>query len=229
MARYFKNTSDPSRPMYGVLGDKEHSLPVNTYADVNPTDPPSPALHAYGYAHLKHSPQKESPNFGEGGSIWGDNPEPTELFTHKPETLEVDRLYSHPEVRPHMMTIMALATRDHPTAQITSSDSLTGFSSTLARNASKRGLVKAHRANKDMNVTNRSEIDDFTNDQLGTEDTMKGHTLSWSQPEKVTEFSRSEVMAGKQFLRQMLRPGATNQKIEESSKPQSEQLKLPGI
>lgn len=226
MPRYFKDTNESeygtkqskdSHPSYGVLGDE-----VVKRSSFGPE-------YASGVVHMYHTPEREHPNFRKDGK---DIVGATELFRHVPGTLTVNSMYADHRVRPHMMTVMALAMKDHPNAQLVAGSSLTSFSSALSKNAHKRGLVVPHADNPEMQTDyERGESDypdthslhKFT--QTSTDRDMRRSHLG----DTTKQISHSEVMAGKQFLKQVLRPGATPEAKKQTPKTQSEQLQLPGI
>jgi len=217
MARYFKDLGKGyahggSFPGYSVLADTPDS---EGYGGTT--------VHAMGYVNMHHVPASETPNRFEPKSEGSFDGNKTELFTHTPAELTVNTMYADKRVRPHMMTLMALAKMDHPDAEIVASDTLSHFSSKLSQNAHKRGLVKANYDNPDMLSSGGSR--DSHSVYTGTVADARRATGAdtW---QGIKEIPHSEVMAGKQFLKQMLRPGTTR---KQTPRVESEQLKLPGI
>ena len=224
MPRYFKDKNErpdfprgDNHPAYGVLGDEE-------------IDRGFGPEHPSGYTTFYHRPSREDPNILKGGHGWGNvphrgfHPDATELFRHTPETLTVNSMFADHRVRPHMMTVMALAMQDHPNAQLVAGETLTADSSALSRHAHKLGLVVPHPDNPEME---KSEGNEYTAQpakftQLTSPREMKQRFLG----ETTTEVPHSEVMAGKQFLKQMLRPGTTR---KQTPRVESEQMQLPGM
>ena len=199
MPRYYKNQQPlpqffPDRPNrttilhYGVIGDKEDQ-PTGRYP--------------FGQVRMEHTRAQELPNFSGGKELWRES-QVTELFDHIPETMEVSGMYAHKALRPHMMTVMALAMQDHPNATIVADSVLSGFSSRLAQNAHKRGLLQPHEYNLDM-VSETGMDEDHDDNQLASREEFTDHVMS-GKGYPATEIPHSEVMAGKQFLKQMLRP-----------------------
>jgi hypothetical protein len=209
MARYFRNLNKgyvegSSYPSYAVV----HDTPEESN---NPRVAPR---YAYGYANLYHTPSKEQPNFK--GEVM--KPGATELFTHKPAELHVNLMYADKRVRPHMMTLMALAKLDHPDAQIVAPDTLSNFSSKLAKNAHERGLIKPSFENPDMSTDDDTDHPDEYVRQVANLPNIKNMVLGNGGH----ELTRAEVMKGKQFLKETLRP----RKEETAPAPQSDQPRL---
>jgi hypothetical protein len=130
-------------------------------------------------------------------------------------------MYADKRVRPHMMTVMALAKLDHPNAQIVAPDSLSNFSSKLAKNAHERGLVKPSYDNPDMETDDDPKEPDSYARQVGSVHRFTTDKLGVD----AYDLTRSEVMKGKQFLKETLRP----RKEETAPAPQSDQPRLPGM
>jgi hypothetical protein len=219
MARYFKNPNkgyadDASYPSYAVV----HDTP-DTSIERSPNSEP---VYPYGYVNMYHTPAKEHPNFNTKG---GRKSGATELFTHKPAELHVNLMYADKRVRPHMMTVMALAKLDHPDAQIVASDTLSNFSSKLAKNAHERGLLKPGDANPDM-ITEDSvnQRDDYAR-QINTIYHVRNLKLGGG----AYELTRSEVMKGKQFLKETLRPKTASPTEPSTPAPKNDQPQLPGM
>lgn len=212
MARYFKSPNKgyadgTSFPSYAVV----HDTPEKS------SDPHAEPKYPYGYANMYHTPSKEHPNFK--GEVM--KPGATELFTHKPEELHVNLMYADKRVRPHMMTVMALAKLDHPNAQIVAPDSLSNFSSKLARNAHERGLLKPSYDNPDMETDDDPTEPDSYARQANTIQTIKNLRLGNGGH----ELTRAEVMKGKQFLKETLRP----RREQTAPAPKNDQPQLPGM
>ena len=222
MARYFKSLNKPNGrrttyPTYGVMSD-------STVPTGNRQEPE----HPYGVTELKYHEGGEIANFYSDGS--SGTRSPTELFDHLPSTLTVSTMFADHRLRPHMMTVMALAMRDHPGAQLVAGSHLTDYSSDLSRNAHKKGLVVPHADNPDMQTEYESEYGErrppaafkgrFT--QTAPHEYIKGSLMG----DYAVEVPHSEVMAGKQFLKQMLRPGTTR---KQTPRAESEQMQLPGM
>jgi hypothetical protein len=216
MARYFKNPNKGygdgvSYPSYAVVHDTHDSL-----ATANAGGVPQ---YPYGYVSMYHTPSRESANFDSDGHPMKRNA--TELFTHRPEELHVNLMYADKRVRPHMMTVMALAKLDHPNAQIVAPDSLSTFSSKLAKNAHERGLLKPSHDNPDMETDDVADYYDPYARQVGTVSKIKNDRIGTG----AYELTRSEVMKGKQFLKETLRP----RKEETAPAPKFDQPQLPGM
>jgi hypothetical protein len=220
MARYYKNVPDDSyekrRRTYGVIGDQ------GSYSTLDTKE----ARHPYGEVYLQHAPAQEHPNFDSGGYSMTMDPNPTELFEHSPETLTVDGMRADKRVRPHMMTVMALAQQDHPNAQIVAGSSLTKFSSALSKTAVDKGLIVPHRQNPEMKTMDEIRGAPETEEDFASEAMVNPeHKLKMANayegfiPEK-------EVMKGKQFLKEMLRPKTAPPSAPE---PKYEQPRLPGM
>ena len=217
MARYFKSPNrgyadGSSFPSYGVVDNTP-----DTSTDRSPKSEP---VYPYGYVNMHHTRSREDVNFGSDGVAMRSGA--TELFTHRPEELHVNLMYADKRVRPHMMTVMALAKLDHPNAQIVAPDSLSNFSSKLAKNAHERGLVKPSFDNPDMETDDHKNERDHHARQINTVEHVKSMKLGSG----AYELTRSEVMKGKQFLKETLRP-----RKEEPSAPASknDQPQLPGM
>jgi hypothetical protein len=215
MARYFKSPNKgyadgTSFPSYGVI----HDTP-DTSTDRSPKSDP---VYPYGYVNMYHTPSKEHPNFNSTGQLKNG---PTELFRHVPEELHVNLMYADKRVRPHMMTVMALAKVDHPNAQIVAPDSLSNFSSKLAKNAHERGLVKPSFDNPDLATDDWKNEPDHHARMINTISHVKNMKLGGG----AYELTRSEVMKGKQFLKETLRP----RKEETAPAPKFDQPQLPGM
>lgn len=217
MARYFRDLGkghpfEGSFPGYSVLANTSDQ---EGYGGTT--------VHAMGYVNMHHIPSRETPNRFEPGSEGSVDGNKTELFNHTPAELTVNTMYADKRVRPHMMTLMALAKMDHPDADIVASDTLSHFSSKLSQNAHKRGLVKANYDNPDMRSSGSSR--DSHSVFTGTEADARRATGAevWQSIEELTP---SHVMAGKQFLKQMLRPGTTR---KQTPRVESEQMQLPGM
>ena len=206
MPRYFKNdltSGGNGESHYGVIGDKED---------------PSTGKYPYGRVALDHVKASETAN-----NFYSIHTTSTELFNHSPETMQVSMMYAHRAVRPHMMTVMALAMQDHPHAKIVAASTLSGFSSRLAQNAHKHGLLQPHRSNLDMaSETGMDEDHDFN--QLTSREGFTDEILGERGYNSATEISHSEVMAGRQFLKQMLRPTP-----EPAPAPVAEHPRFPGM
>lgn len=216
MARYFKNPNKGygggvSYPTYGVVHDTPDAA-ATARAGGEPQYP-------YGYASMYHTPSREDPNFDSDGHPLKRNA--TELFRHRPEELHVNLMYADKRVRPHMMTVMALAKLDHPNAQIVAADSLSNFSSKLAKNAHERGLLKPSYDNPDMGTDDDPNGGDVYARQVGTMSKIKDNRLGTG----AFELTRSEVMKGKQFLKETLRP----RKEQTAPAPKFDQPQLPGM
>jgi hypothetical protein len=216
MARYFKNPNKGygdgvSYPSYAVVHDTPDA-PATTKAGGVPQYP-------YGYASMYHTPSREDVNFGSDGVAMKSGA--TELFTHRPEELHVNLMYADKRVRPHMMTVMALAKLDYPNAQIVAPDSLSNFSSKLAKNAHERGLLKPSHENPDMETEDEHNSPDNYVRQVGTISKIKNDRIGTG----AYELTRSEVMKGKQFLKETLRP----RKEETAPAPKFDQPQLPGM
>ena len=216
MARYFRNSGNgyafgSSFPGYSVLSDTVDQ------------EGGGKTIHAMGYVNMHYTPSSEEPNFDSDGHPMKRNA--TELFTHRPAELHVNTMYADRRVRPHMMTIMAIAKMDHPDADIVASDQLSRFSSHLVQSAHKRGLVKANSDNPEMTASAIPSSRDGYSKYTGSEEDARRSTgaLVW---QGVKEIPHSEVMAGKQFLKQTLRPDTTK---KQTPKTQSEQPQLPGM
>lgn len=216
MARYFKKEMDPEKgggsrsyPRYGVISDKPSSV-----------SPDFGNIHPYGYINFNYDQVQETPN--RFNRQEGDNtPLPTELFRNSPEKLTVTSMFADRRVRPHMMTLMALAKQDYPTARLESASHLSQFSSRLSKNAHERGLVSPHEYNTKMETDDTGDVDtayEQTSDVPSIENVVSGFTA-------VKDIPHSDVMAGKQFLKQMIRP-VTEQK---TPKYNAKQPQLPGM
>jgi hypothetical protein len=219
MARYFKSphggyADSTSFPSYGVI----HDTP-DTSTERSPNSDP---VYPYGYVNLYHTPSKEHPNFNSRG---GRKSDATELFTHTPAELHVNLMYADKRVRPHMMTVMALAKLDHPDAQIMSPNSLSNFSSKLARNAHERGLLKPSYDNPDMTTDDWKNENDWHARQVNTEAHIRNLKLGGG----AVEIPRSEVMKGKQFLKETLRPKTASPTEPSAPAPKYDQPQLPGM
>lgn len=216
MARYFRNLNkgyadDASYPAYAVV----HDTPEKS------SDPHAEPKYPYGYANLYHTKSKETPNFK--GEVM--KPGATELFTHRPAELHVNLMYADKRVRPHMMTLMALAKLDHPDAQIVAPDSLSNFSSKLAKNAHERGLLKPSYDNPDMSTDDDPSEPDSYARQANTIQTIKNLRLGNGGH----ELTRAEVMKGKQFLKETLRPKTVSPTEPSAPAPKFDQPQLPGM
>jgi hypothetical protein len=216
MARYFKNPNKGygdgvSYPTYGVIHDTPDAA-ATARAGGKPQYP-------YGYASMYHTPSREDPNFDSDGHPMRKNA--TELFTHRPEELHVNLMYADKRVRPHMMTVMALAKLDHPNAQVVAPDSLSNFSSKLAKNAHERGLLKPSYENPKMETDEDPNEGDVYARQVGSVHRITTDRLGVN----AFELTRSEVMKGKQFLKETLRP----RKEQTAPAPKFDQPQLPGM
>lgn len=216
MARYFKSPNrgygdGVSYPSYGVIHDTPDAA-ATARAGGKPQYP-------YGYVSMYHTPSREDLNFDSDGNPMKRNA--TELFRHRPEELHVNLMYADKRVRPHMMTVMALAKLDHPNAQIVAPDSLSNFSSKLAKNAHERGLLKPSYDNPDMGTDDDPNEGDVYARQVGSVHRIKEDRLGVD----AYELTRSEVMKGKQFLKETLRP----KKEQTAPAPKFDQPQLPGM
>ena len=224
MARYFKSLNRPEGgrtdfPTYGVMSDAPIQHPFRGEE------------HPYGTVEMQYKEVSERPNFTKSGNNTKHNP--TELFEHQPATLTVNSMFTDHRLRPHMMTVMALAMKDHPDAQLVAGSSLTSFSSDLSRHAHKKGLVTPHRDNPEMKTEYEQEYGaphaatakKGKFEQSASPGFIQNHLMG----HYAEEIPHSEVMAGKQFLKQVLRPGVAPKARKQTPKTQSEQLKLPGI
>lgn len=79
---------------------------------------------------------------------------PTELFTTLPKSVEITGATFNPSLKSSFLTIGALIHQEHG-VPITSSDSLSKWSSAVSRNAKNKGLpVVGHENNPNMDITN---------------------------------------------------------------------------
>jgi hypothetical protein len=225
MAQYYKNVPDDSfgkrHRTYGVVGTE------GSYSSLDDKKP----VHPVGEAKFTYRQAQEDLNFHQGGfpvliDKSGNNP--TELFRGTPATLTVVSMVADKRVRPHMMTVMALAQQDHPHAQIVAGSSLTKFSSALSKNAVNKGIAVPHDSNPDMLTdaerTEEPEPEDMTPVIMrNPENSMvRAGAYEGYIPQK-------EVMAGKQFLKQMLRPTKQPTPTENTPTENYKQPRLPGM
>jgi hypothetical protein len=220
MAQYYKNVPDDSyakrRRIYGVVGTE------GSYSSLDNEKP----IHPVGEAKFTYQKAQEYPNFGEDGyptRLSESHKYPTELFYGTPETLTVDSMRADKRVRPHMMTVMALAQQDHPHAQMVTGSSLTKFSSALSKTAVNKGIAVPHGSNPDM-LTDAERTEEPEPEDIAP--------VIMRNPKQILDMAgayegyipQKEVMAGKQFLKQMLRPAK-----QPAPKEYYDQPRLPGM
>lgn len=144
--------------------------------------------------------------------------QPDKLFEHKPSSMEIDTLTSHPTMRASAMNLIAVAKRDLGAETIQAPESLSRHSSRLVKKAKESGLpVKTHPDNPDADVSNYM---DFENQTIPESDLPFGKKVS---PEVVA--------GGKQDLREMLR-GRRQQPVRNAQPVTSKGLSaqfLPGM
>jgi hypothetical protein len=155
--------------------------------------------------------------------------DPDVLFRHEPGTIE--RAFAHPNMRPHIMTLLAAAHRDF--GMLKPSNSLSIYSSRLAQRGMDMGLIVQNRANPSNRPTNGLNFDsawassvwtpswDDENDKPTNARGMIGND-DWDwEDDKMPDL---DVFAAKDHLRHLLR---RNKPVEEESKPHG--TPLPGM
>lgn len=231
MARYFRG----SNPKLGLNNRTAHyEVMSDTYQEPDRDeygDKISRGGYPHGYVSLVYDKGKELPNFDNrpfAQQHYGGLSErqqflttqgkemPTELFDSDPVKIMIDSAYSHPDMRRHMPKLLAIAQMDNPDIKLTASDSLTQYSSDLARNAVSKGLVNRPPSNKDMAFTaRRSRHNDATS--------RRNEVVSAPHGEGVP-IPHKDVLRGEQFLRVALGRGP-----KPTPEPNYEQPRLPGM
>jgi hypothetical protein len=123
--------------------------------------------------------------------------EPTELFTTTPKSVEVTSAFVDPSLKSSFLTMGALLHQEHG-VPITASDYLSKWSSSVSRNAQKRGLpVVGHENNPDMDKTN--DIADYGHYPM----TKARYEVSTIE-RNATPVPEHEIKGARQHLRSML-------------------------
>ena len=123
--------------------------------------------------------------------------EPTELFTTTPKSVEITSAFVDPSLKSSFLTMGALLHQEHG-VPITASDHLSKWSSSVSRNAQKKGLpVVGHEDNPDMDKTN--DIADYGHYPM----TKKRYEVSTIE-RNATPVPEHEVKGARQHLRAML-------------------------
>jgi hypothetical protein len=220
MAQYYKNVPDDSfgkrHRTYGVVGTE------GSYSRIDDEKP----VHPVGEVQFNFQQAQENLNFHQGGfPIWIDKSGnyPTELFRGTPATLTVSSMRADKRVRPHMMTVMALAQQDHPHAQIVAGSSLTKFSSALSKTAVNKGIAVPHASNPGM-LTDAERTEEPEPEDISPVIMRNPKHLLDMAGAYEGYIPQKEVMAGKQFLKQMLRPTK-----QPTPKEHYDQPRLPGM
>lgn len=158
---------------------------------------------------------------------------PDQLFTSKPDSLEVDFADFDPRARTLFPTAVALMSQSVGHPQIVANDDLSEHSSALAQRAAHKGVVVPHKHNQDMRVTNEMIYQTRTADPHALYDIDRGLSdrIQVSGQGRMSGFSRvpdEDVASARGHLRTILR-GDRPQKPPASPKPNMSQQFLPGM
>jgi hypothetical protein len=158
---------------------------------------------------------------------------PDQLFTSRPDSLEVDFADFDPRARTLFPTAVSLMSQSVGHPQIVANDDLSEHSSAVAQRAAEKGVVVPHRHNPDMVVTNdmRSKTRTADASLLHNVDRGFGGRIQVSGQGEMGGFSRvpdEDVASARGHLRTMLR-GDRPQKAPASPKPNMSQQFLPGM
>jgi hypothetical protein len=143
--------------------------------------------------------------------------EPTELFTTIPKSVEVTSAFVDPSLKSSFLTMGALLHQEHG-VPITASDDLSQWSSTVTKNARKKGLpVVGHDNNPDMDKTN--EIAEYAHYPM----TKTRYEVSTIE-RNATPVPEHVVKSARQHLRSML-----GKEPKQHMSPQFKGVPLPGM
>ena len=143
--------------------------------------------------------------------------QPTELFTTIPKSVEVTSAFVDPSLKSSFLTMGALLHQEHG-VPITASDDLSQWSSTVTKNARKKGLpVVGHDNNPDMDKTN--EIAEYAHYPM----TKTRYEVSTIE-RNATPVPEHVVKSARQHLRSML-----GKEPKQHMSPQFNNVPLPGM
>lgn len=217
MAQYYRtnNKLQYEKDEYG------HHPTYKTYRAVSDDYVPDKGISrmwsgGYPYAQVEISHVNDESHTPNDFSVT--NPEPaTELFKSTRARARISGAYANPTMRHHIPTLLAIAKQDHPDTDFISDSALTQDSSKLAKHGIAKGLVQPHPHNLDASTTDAHPLYSTDPDmyKMGR-DPFPGETV----------IPKSDVMRGKQFLRQVLGRGRTPQA---APAPKFDQPQLPGM
>jgi hypothetical protein len=146
--------------------------------------------------------------------------QPTELFTTKPKSVEIKTAHFDPSLNSSFLTVAAMIHQEHG-VPLTSSHSLSKWSSAVSRNAKEKGLpVVSHSQNADMSQNNDINDRGRKTQRIGTnyvEGSMQDYEGFAPVPDQV-------VKGARQHLRSML-----GREPKQHMSPQFNNVPLPGM
>ena len=198
--------------------DEDHYPKTKTYRAVSDNYVPDAEKWSGGYPyatvdlthmrHESHTPNDFRLNVSE--------PE-TELFTSKRAQAKISGAYANPAMRHHIPHLLAIAKQDHPDVDFVSDSALTQDSSKLAKHGIAKGLVQPHHYNLEADSSDTHPL--YSTDP-------DAYKMGRNPYPDETVIPTSEVMKGKQFLRQVLGRGRVPQA---APAPKYDQPRLPGM
>jgi hypothetical protein len=158
---------------------------------------------------------------------------PDQLFTSRPDNLEIVFADFDPRARTLFPTAVSLMSQSVGHPQIVANDDLSPHSSAVAQRAAEKGMVVPHRHNPDMVVTNDMRSKTRTADASLLHNVDRGFDdhIQVSGQGSMSGFSRvpdEDVASARGHLRTILR-GDRPQKPPASPKPNMSQQFLPGM
>jgi hypothetical protein len=146
--------------------------------------------------------------------------QPTELFTTTPKSVEIKTAHFDPSLNSSFLTVAAMIHQEHG-VPLTSSQSLSKWSSAVSRNAKEKGLpVVSHSQNADMSQNNDINDRGRKPQRMGTayvEGSMQDY-------ERFAPVPAQDVRSARQHLRSML-----GKEPKQHMSPQFRDVPLPGM
>jgi len=216
VAQYYR-TNDKLK--YNIDEDGGKYPTYKTYRAVSDNYSPDKGISGawsggYPYAQVELVHMRDESHVPNDFSVSNPNPA-TELFTSTGAQAKIGGAYANPTMKQHIPALLAIAKQDHPNTEFVSDHSLTPDSSKLAKHGIAKGLVTPSKYNTEADATSIPELTDADSYKMGR-NPFPGETV----------IPKSEVMQGKQFLRQVLGRGRTPQA---APAPKFDQPRLPGM
>jgi len=216
MAQYYRS-EDKLQYHIDEGGGKHPS--VKTYRAVSSDYSPDKGLSGawsggYPYAQVELAHMRDESHVPNDFSASNPNLA-TELFKSTKAQAKIAGAYANPTMKQHIPTLLAIAQQDHPNTELVSDYSLTPDSSKLAKHGIAKGLVKPNENNLEAESSAPAHATNPDSYKMGR-----------NPFPNETVIPKSEVMQGKQFLRQVLGRGRTPQA---APAPKFDQPQLPGM